>query len=38
MNIVRSYFRSYKRQKEYFKVQTIVYLVNDNHEEVISYC
>ena len=38
MNIVRSYFRSYKGIKEYFKVQIIVYLVNDNHREVISYC
>ena len=31
MNIVRSYFRSYKGIKKYFKVQIIVYLINDNH-------
>ena len=24
--------------KEYFKLQIIVYLVNDKHGEVISYC
>ena len=35
MNIVRSYFRSYKRHKGVFlKVQIIVYLVNDNHGEI----
>ena len=36
MNIERSYFAHIKGIKEYFKLQILVYLLNDYHGEVIS--